>query len=151
AKPCTVFTGEQTPETATTTTATTTTTTTTATSTTEVTTTSTTEVTTTSTTEVTTTTTTETVTTTTTTETTKEPVSKIVWGDTDCNGEVNIMDAVLLARAVGDDPTLTDAEFAEENKANSDVEYSGNVDANDLSKLMSYLARMLPYSALGRQ
>ena len=151
AKPCTVFTGEQPPETATTTTATTTTTTTTATSTTEVTTTSTTEVTTTSTTEVTTTTTTETVTTTTTTETTKEPVSKIVWGDTDCNGEVNIMDAVLLARAVGDDPTLTDAEFAEENKANSDVEYSGNVDANDLSKLMSYLARMLPYSALGRQ
>ena len=149
AKPCTVFTGEQPPETATTTTATTTTTT--VTSTTEDTTTSTTEVTTTSTTEVTTTTTTETVTTTTTTETTKEPVSKIVWGDTDCNGEVNIMDAVLLARAVGDDPTLTDAEFAEENKANSDVEYSGNVDANDLSKLMSYLARMLPYSALGRQ
>ena len=57
-----------------------------------------------------------------------------------------------VATPDSDDPDrLTDAEFAEENKANSDVEYSGNVDANDLSKLMSYLARMLPYSALGRQ
>ena len=125
AKPCTVFTGEKQPveTTTTTTTVTTTTTTETTTTTTETTTT--------------TTTTTETTTTTTTTETTDKPF-KVVRGDADCNGDVNVLDAVFIARMVGEDSTLN---ADEESKANAELDGVLGVTANDLNLLLNYLAK----------
>lgn len=61
------------------------------------------------------------------------------------------MDAVLLARAVGDDRSLTDAEYTVQSKNNSNVKYDGKVDFEDLSLLMRYLAKIIPYTALGQQ
>ena len=86
------------------------------------------------------TTTTTTQTTTTTTTSTIGPKPNIVWGDTDCSGSVDVRDAVLLARAVGDDKTLKDDELTDEGKANAEVTHDGTIDASDLSKLMRFFA-----------
>ncbi len=106
---------------------------------------------TTTTTTTTTTTATTTTTTTTTTETTVPAVTEIVWGDVDVNGEVNVMDAVLLARVVGSDETLRTADYTAQGKANSDVLYDGTITPADLARLMNYLAKLISYSDLGKQ
>ncbi len=59
-------------------------------------------------------------------------------GDLDENGEVNVMDSVMLARLVGDDPEL---EISDTGKANADFNADGAVDPNDLSDLLKYLAK----------
>ena len=62
-------------------------------------------------------------------------------GDVDESGVVNIMDAVLLARITGDDDDLP--VISGTAKANSDIVADGRTDANDLAKLMRYLARYI--------
>ena len=134
-------------ETTTTTTAseTTTTETTTTTSTTE-TTAATTSETTTSATETTTTTTettltpTTTTTTETTTTTTAAPIVMTLRGDTDCNGEVSVLDAVLLARVTAED---TETGITEQGKANADCDLNGNVTGEDLRWLLRFLANLI--------
>lgn len=86
------------------------------------------------------TTTTTTATTTTTTTTSSEDINKYEYrrGDVDCNKEVNIMDAVLLARLVGDN---AGNDVTEEGKANANTNNDGVVDSNDLNKLMRYLGK----------
>lgn len=95
------------------------------------------------TTETTTTTTTAVVTTTSSTtadtETTGAPLVKVK-GDVDENGEVNVLDAVLLARIVGDEAGLTVSKQA---KLNAMIDDDGSVDSTDLSILMLYLARKI--------
>ena len=88
----------------------------------------------------TTTATTTTTSTTSTTTTTGGPLPKIIWGDTDCNGSVDVRDAVLLARGVGDDQTLQDGDLTDEGKANAEVTHDGTLDIKDLSKLMRFFA-----------
>ena len=75
-------------------------------------------------------------TTTTTSETTAAPVSTLR-GDTDCNGEVNIMDAVLLARVAAED---TKCGITEQGKLNADTTQDGTVGSNDLTWLLKFLA-----------
>ena len=79
-----------------------------------------------------------------------EPTDKVMYGDVDCNGEVNIMDAVLLARIVGDDNTLKDTDVSEQGKLNADVTHDGATDANDLTKIMNYLAGKIKITALSK-
>ena len=86
------------------------------------------------------TTTTTTTQTTTSTTVTGGSLPAVTWGDTDCSGDVDVRDAVLLARGVGDDKTLKEGELTDEGKANSEVTHDGKLDAGDLSKLMRYLA-----------
>ena len=97
--------------------------------------------TTTTTTTVTTTTTTSAVTTTTTTESTRQPVTVTMRGDVDCSGNVNVVDAVLLARLVaetaGDDVT-------DEGRANADCDKNGSPDMADLTLLLQFLSNAIP-------
>ena len=100
-----------------------------------------------------TTTTTQTTTTTTTTGTTTTSFrqeTKAVWGDTDCSGSVDVRDAVLLARIVGDDTTLKAGEVKTEGKANAEVTHDGVTDASDLAKLMRYLAAYITEADLAK-
>ena len=107
------------------------------------------EVTTTTTTTATTTTvTTSTATETTTTSSTQLPAENVKWGDVDSSGEVNVMDAVLLARIVGDDDTLDPDSITEQGMKCSDVTHDGKTDVNDLSKLMRYLAGFIVWNDL---
>ncbi len=127
AKTATVYTGEQPAETTTTTTTTTSTETTT------------------------TTTTTETTTTTTTTETTTSselpqtddtsavtPGTQLA-GDVDCSGEVNVADAVMLARFLAED---TEVSVSAQGKANANVNGDSDVSSDDLTFILEFLAGM---------
>ncbi|MBR6108087.1 MAG: Cohesin domain protein [Oscillospiraceae bacterium] len=73
-------------------------------------------------------------------EETTTPPSNAVWGDVDCNGDVDVRDSVLLARLVGSDDTLKDDDVTDQGKNNADVTHDGRADSNDLSKLMRYMA-----------
>ena len=71
-----------------------------------------------------------------------------LYGDVDCNGDVNVVDAVLLARLVADDATLKDTDITADGKTNADVTHDGKPDKNDLTKLLDYLAGRIERRAL---
>ncbi|MBQ8922395.1 MAG: hypothetical protein IJ060_09590 [Oscillospiraceae bacterium] len=85
-------------------------------------------------------TTTTTTETTTTATTTAEPIVMLLRGDTDCNGEVNVLDAVMLARITSED---TGTGVTAQGKANSDCDLSGSVDAADLTWLLKFLSNTI--------
>ena len=62
------------------------------------------------------------------------------YGDVDCNGQIDVKDAVLLARISANDSTLTSDEASAQAKINADVTHDGVVTAKDLTKLLCYLA-----------
>lgn len=64
-------------------------------------------------------------------------------GDADCNGEVDVRDAVLIARAVANDITLTQDDFSDQGKCNSDCTRDGIFDVEDLKWLLRFLARQI--------
>ena len=90
------------------------------------------------------TTSTSTSTSTSTTET-DPPGKKSKPGDVDCNGTVNVQDAVLLCRIVGDEDGL---EVSEESKMNAECNGKIGVDSGDVSRLMQYLAKRCSLSDL---
>lgn len=69
---------------------------------------------------------------------TTAPATK--WGDATCDGKVDVSDAVLICRfAVSDaKAVLTDA-----GKANADVTHDASVNAEDASKILKYIARLI--------
>ena len=77
-------------------------------------------------------------------ETTPPPVvttpSATKWGDATCDGKVDVSDAVLICRfAVSDkNAVLTDA-----GKANADVTHDSAVNADDASKVLKFIARLI--------
>ena len=71
-----------------------------------------------------------------------------LYGDVDCSGDVNVVDAVLLARLVADDATLKDTDITADGKTNADVTHDGKPDKNDLTKLLDYLAGRIERRAL---
>ena len=83
----------------------------------------------------TTTTTTTTETTTTTTETTTTIIQRGLKGDLDCNGIVELKDAVMLAKAsAGLEVGLT-----AKGKKNGDINENNELDSSDLNKILRYL------------
>ncbi len=86
--------------------------------------------------QTTTTTETTTTTTTTTTETTQGPV-RILLGDVDVNGDVNVADAVLLARFLAEDKEVT---VTAQGKLNANVNGDADITSDDLSGILEYLA-----------
>ena len=88
--------------------------------------------------------TTESTTTTTTTSTVDEP--KTLWGDVDCNGEVKIADAILLARYVAEDKVTV----TKQGKINADCydDGTGKLTADDTGSILKYLAGLLKQSEL---
>ena len=69
------------------------------------------------------------------------------WGDADCNGDVDVLDAVMIARVAAED---TETGITSEGKTNSDVTHDGNVKPDDLGKLLKYLSGKLTEEDLAK-
>ena len=87
----------------------------------------------------TTTTTTETTTTKKTTDSSKTETKDADWGDADCNGTVDVSDAVLLAKFINQDAS---AKITDQGQINANV-IKGDLDSDDLSAILMYIARMI--------
>ena len=77
-----------------------------------------------------------------TTTTTTESSSKVspyvlMLGDVDCNLEVNVLDAVMLAHVAAED---TKVQVTDEGKLNADMNQDGSVKTDDLTALLRVLA-----------
>ena len=83
--------------------------------------------------------TTTTTTTTTTTAATTAPSGDFLAGDVDCNGVVEINDAVLLARYVAQDDTV---KITVQGVANGDYNQDGSVDSTDITAVCRQLAHL---------
>lgn len=83
--------------------------------------------------------TTTTTTTTTTTAATTAPSGDFLAGDVDCNGVVEINDAVLLARYVAQDDTV---KITVQGIANGDYNQDGSVDSTDITAVCRQLAHL---------
>lgn len=59
--------------------------------------------------------------------------------DVDCDGEVTLQDAVLLIKIIGEDENIQPYVTAAQIEA-ADINRDGNLDLNDMSALMEYLA-----------
>ena len=69
---------------------------------------------------------------------TTEPISDdILWGDADCSKEVDVLDAVMLARVAAED---TETGITAQGKKNADVTHDSAIKPDDLGKLLKYLA-----------
>jgi len=77
---------------------------------------------------------------TTTTTTVTAPPDEILYGDADCSGEVDVLDAVLMARVAAED---TETGITEQGKRNGDVTGDGMIGRTDMSKLLKYLAGLI--------
>ena len=72
------------------------------------------------------------------TETTTVPqVTELLKGDVDCSGEVNIADAVLLARFLAEDTEIT---VSAQGKENAELSGDSVLDTADSTKLLEFLA-----------
>ena len=80
-----------------------------------------------------------TTTTTTTTAATTAPSGDFLAGDVDCNGVVEINDAVLLARYVAQDDTV---KITVQGVANGDYNQDGSVDSTDITAVCRQLAHL---------
>ncbi len=86
------------------------------------------------------TTTTTTVTATTTTTTVTEPVTgKLRLGDVDCNGIVDVTDAVLLARLLAEDG---EAVVSEQGMRNADCNQDGSRSMDDTTLILQHIAKL---------
>jgi hypothetical protein len=63
---------------------------------------------------------------------------ELLMGDIDENGEVNVLDGVMLARLVVND---TELELSDAGKANADLNGDGVVTHDDLTMLLKTLAK----------
>ena len=61
---------------------------------------------------------------------------------------VDVSDAVLLARFVAED---ADATISAQGKKNADVNASGAPDSDDTLKILKFIAKLIPYSDLGKK
>lgn len=69
--------------------------------------------------------------------TTAPEQSKVNWGDADCSGEVDLLDAVLLCKAAA---SVGNVKLSAQGRQNSDVTGDGKLDSDDTVKLLKYLA-----------
>ena len=60
---------------------------------------------------------------------------------------VDVSDAVLLARFVAED---AGANVSAQGKLNADVNANGKPDADDTLKILQFIAKIIPYSDLGK-
>ena len=74
-------------------------------------------------------------------------VTKTLIGDVNCNGAVDIADAVLLARYVAEDPDVT---VKEQGLINAQCHKDKNIDANDTAALLEFLCGLIPVSEFGK-
>ena len=61
-------------------------------------------------------------------------------GDVNCSGEVDVSDAVLLARVVAEDP---EAIVSREGLRNADTNRNGNPESDDVILILKYIAHLI--------
>ena len=66
-----------------------------------------------------------------------EPVIITLAGDVDCNGDINIADAIMLARFNAED---TEVFVTTAGKANANVDGDNKIGSEDLTMILEYLA-----------
>lgn len=63
-----------------------------------------------------------------------------LYGDVNCDGKIDIVDLVLLARYVSQDPDLTAGTITDQGKTNAEVDLDGQIGSGDITGLALYLA-----------
>ena len=77
---------------------------------------------------------------------TSEPEEKAkLYGDADCSGNVDVSDAVLIARLSVEDK---DAKITAEGKLLGDVNHDGTLSSNDVILILQYISKLVSYSDL---
>ncbi len=66
--------------------------------------------------------------------------NKTMWGDVDCNGEVNVADAILLARYNAEDKEIS---VKDQGILNANIVAGDTIGAAELTKLLEYLAHLI--------
>ena len=83
--------------------------------------------------------------TTTTTKTTAGSADEILWGDADCSKQVDVSDAVLVARLSAED---RNAKITAQGKKNADVTHDGNLTTDDSLLILKYISKLITYKDL---
>ncbi len=83
--------------------------------------------------------------TTTTTKTTAGSADEILWGDADCSKQVDVSDAVLVARLSAEDKN---AKITTQGKKNADVTHDGNLTTDDSLLILKYISKLITYKDL---
>ena len=66
-------------------------------------------------------------------------------GDANCDGTVDVADAVLIARFANEDK---EAVITDQGRQNADVTHDGNVDGQDAEKILQYIAKKISFEDL---
>ena len=66
------------------------------------------------------------------------PAKSALYGDADCNGEVDILDVIVLNRNL-----LGTAELTEQGQENADVDLDGKPSFADSLSIMKYLVKLI--------
>ena len=61
-------------------------------------------------------------------------------GDANCDGSIDVSDAVLIARFAAEDREAT---MTDQGRQNADVTHDGNVDGQDSTKILQYIAKKI--------
>ncbi len=83
-------------------------------------------------------------------ETDPSNVEASLYGDVDCNGEIEVNDVVALNMYLLDIQSNV-PKLTEQGLANADVEKDGLIDLSDSAKLINYLAELVPATDLGAE
>ena len=70
------------------------------------------------------------------------------YGDVNCDGVVDVADAVLLCRVSVEDRT---AQVSGQGMKNADCNLDGNSDMEDALMILKYIAKLILYSDLGKK
>ena len=61
-------------------------------------------------------------------------------GDANCDGSIDVSDAVLIARFAAEDREAT---MTDQGRQNADVTHDGNVDGQDSTKILQCIAKKI--------
>ena len=75
----------------------------------------------------------------------EKPAPQADWGNANCRDGVDVSDAVLLARYSAEDSR---ALLTAQGKINADVTHDGKIDGDDVTLILKYIVKLVPYSAL---
>ena len=66
-------------------------------------------------------------------------------GDANCDGSIDVADAVLIARFAAED---REAAMTDQGKENADVNHDGSTDGQDAARILQYIAKRISYEEL---
>ena len=66
-------------------------------------------------------------------------------GDANCDGSIDVADAVLIARFAAED---REAAMTDQGKENADVNHNGSTDGQDAARILQYIAKRISYEEL---